>query len=68
MDVSSILFAVVCLGSILIIGDLAEDLGRKPSRWMWIAVAIGPLAIPLLYLVAGMSALTKMIRAARPAN
>jgi hypothetical protein len=68
MDLSSIVFAVVCLGSILIIGDLAEDLGRKPSRWMWIAVAIGPPAIPLLYLVAGMSAVGKAIRAARPAN
>jgi hypothetical protein len=66
MDVSSILFAVVCAGSILIIGDLADDLGRKPSRWMWIAAAIGPLAIPMLYLVAAMSVVGKMVSAPRP--
>jgi hypothetical protein len=66
MDVSSILFAVVCAGSILIIGDLADDLGRKPSRWMWIAAAIGPFAIPMLYLVAAISVVGKMVSAPRP--
>jgi bacteriorhodopsin len=66
MDVSSILLAVVCVGSILIIGGLADDLGRKPSRWMWIAVAIGPFAIPMLYLVAAISAVRKMVSAPRP--
>jgi len=43
----------------LITGKLAHELGRRQSRWIWIAAFIGPLAIPLLYLVAAFSTLRK---------
>jgi hypothetical protein len=68
MDVASILLVVICVASIPIIGDLAEGLGRKPSRWIWIAVLIGPFAIPLLGLAVGISAFGKMMKAPRPSN
>ena len=63
MDTWSILLFVIFVGPMFLIGDLANDLGRSPSRWIWIAAALGPLAIPLLYLVAATSALGKMIGA-----
>ena len=68
MDLASILLVVVCVGSILVIGELADDLGRSPSRWMWIAVAIGPFAIPMLYLVAAVSAVRKRVTAPKPSR
>jgi hypothetical protein len=48
-----------------IVGDLAQGLGRKQSRWIWTAAAIGPLAIPLLYLAVAISAIRKGIKAQR---
>ncbi|SDS88249.1 hypothetical protein [Bradyrhizobium canariense] len=66
MDASSILVFVMFVGSMFIVADLADELGRKRSRWIWIAAAIGPFAIPMLYLVAAISAFRKMINAARP--
>ncbi|MEA2862730.1 MAG: hypothetical protein QOC84_686 [Bradyrhizobium sp.] len=65
MDVSSLLVFVTFVGSMFIVGDLAQGLGRKQSRWVWIAAAIGPLAIPMLYLVVAISAFRKMISAQR---
>jgi len=65
MDIASVLFVVVCVGSILVIGELADELGRTPRRWMWVAVLIGPFAIPLLYLVAAVSALGKAVVSSR---
>ena len=62
MDVSSILVFVTFVGSMFIVGDLAQGLGRKQSRWVWIAA---PLAIPMLYLVVAISAFRKMISAQR---
>ena len=65
MDVSSILVFVTFVGSMFIVGDLARGLGRKQSRWIWIAAAIGPLAIPVLYLAVAISAIRKSINAQR---
>jgi hypothetical protein len=61
MDTSSVLVLVTFVGSMFIVGDLAHGLGRSQSRWVWIAAAIGPLAIPLLYLVAATSAVRKLM-------
>ena len=59
MDLTSLLVLATCVGSMLITGKLAHELGRRQSRWIWIAAFIGPLAIPLLYLVAAFSTLRK---------
>ncbi|TAI66001.1 hypothetical protein [Bradyrhizobium sp. Leo170] len=40
---------VVALVSMPVVGYLAYERGRSQRRWVWIAAAIGPLAIPLLY-------------------
>ena len=66
MDTTSLLVFVTFVGSMLIVGALAHDLGRSQSRWVWTAAVIGPLAIPMLYLVAATSAVRKMIGAPRP--
>jgi hypothetical protein len=42
-----------------IVGYLAYERGRRQPRWVWIAAVIGPLAIPLLYLVAATSTFRK---------
>jgi len=60
MDTSSVLVLLTFVGSMFIVG-LAHGLGRSQSRWVWIAAAIGPLAIPLLYLVAATSAVRKLM-------
>jgi hypothetical protein len=65
MDATSILVFVTFVGSMFIVGDLAQSLGRKQSRWIWTAAAIGPLAIPLLYLAVAISAIRKGIKAQR---
>lgn len=51
---------VTFLASMPIAGYLAHERGRSQRRWVWIAAVIGPLAIPMLYLVAATSALRKM--------
>ena len=66
MDVTSLLILATCVGSMLITAELAHELGRRQSRWIWIAAFIGPLAIPLLYLVAAFSTLRKTMSAPRP--
>ena len=45
-------FVVVMLGSIPLAGAMARERDRPSKRWLWIAVAVGPLA-PLLLLVVG---------------
>ena len=57
---------VTFLASMLLVGYLAYERGWSQSRWVWTAAAIGPLAIPLLYLVEAASALRKMLNAPRP--
>ena len=63
MDTSSFLFLVVCVGSMLLAGELALEFGRGQKRWIWVAAVIGPFAIPLLFLMAGASALRKKVSA-----
>ncbi len=60
-----ILFLPLAVASIVVVGDLAKDIGRSSLRWRWIAVFVGPLAIPLLYLVARLSAARRIIGAQR---
>jgi hypothetical protein len=43
---------VVVVASIVFAGELAVRRGRSRTAWCWIAaLALGPLAIPLLYLL-----------------
>jgi hypothetical protein len=49
----------------LLIGELAQEMGRSQSGWVWTAAAIGPLATPLLYILAATSALRKMMKGPR---
>jgi hypothetical protein len=62
---STILASVTFVASMFIVGYLAYERRRSRSRWVWIPAAIGPLAIPLLYLIAATSAFRKMINAPR---
>ena len=48
MDLLS--FAVF-IGSMVVVGDIAASQGRRVRPWVWTAAVIGPLAIPMLYLV-----------------
>jgi hypothetical protein len=66
MDTSSILLLVVAVCSMLLAGELALEFGRGQKRWIWIAAVIGPFAIPLLFLMAGASALRKRVSASAP--
>jgi hypothetical protein len=60
------LVVVIGIGSMLFAGMLAQDWGRSPSRWVWTAAFIGPLAIPLFYVVVAASAIGKRMSAPRP--
>ena len=44
------LLAVASFGSIYFAGRIAERRGRRFKIWAWIAVIIGPLALPLMFL------------------
>jgi hypothetical protein len=44
-----------------VVGYLAHERGFNRKRWLWIAAAIGPLAIPAIYLVDAFSYLRKSI-------
>ncbi len=49
-----ILFALLMVGSIYSIylaGRIAERRGRRFKIWAWIAAIIGPLALPLVFLL-----------------
>jgi hypothetical protein len=41
---------VVFIGSIYPAGRIAERRGRNFKTWAWIAVVVGPFALPLLFL------------------
>jgi hypothetical protein len=45
----AITFAVF-IASVYVAGRIAEHRGRRFKTWAWIAVVIGPLALPLVYL------------------
>jgi hypothetical protein len=57
------LFFVTVLASLFIVDYLARERGWNRSRWVLAAVLLGPLAIPLVYLVDGACAVRKMITA-----
>ena len=59
MDSTTLLVVVIGIGSMLLAGAIAQHHGRSPSRWVWIAAFMGPLAIPLFYAVVAMSAIGK---------
>ena len=61
-----LLFFVTVLASLFIVDYLACERGWNRSRWMLAAVVLGPLAIPLVYLVDAACAVRKMINAPRP--
>ena len=61
-----ILFFVVVLASLFIVDYLARERGWNRSRWTLAAVVLGPLAIPLVYLVDAAGAVRKMMNAPRP--
>jgi len=44
------LLTVASIGSMYLAGRIAELRGRRFTRWAWIAVFIGPLALPLIFL------------------
>jgi hypothetical protein len=66
MDKVSLAVFVVFVASMVIVGRLAREGGRKSLPWVSTASVIGPLAIVLLYLADAASALRKMINAPRP--
>jgi hypothetical protein len=47
MDIPLFLLMVV---SVYLAGRIAERRGRSFKNWAWIAAAIGPLALPLVFL------------------
>lgn len=47
-----LIFCVVSIGSIPLAGAMARERNRSPKTWLWVAVAVGPLA-PLVLLVLG---------------
>jgi hypothetical protein len=61
-----LLFLVTVIGSLFIVDYLVRERGWNRSRWAVAAVSIGPLAIPLVYLVDAACAVRKMINAPRP--
>jgi hypothetical protein len=61
-----ILFSVTILASLFIVDYLARERGWNRHRWRVAAATIGPLAIPLVYLVDAACAVRKLIDALRP--
>jgi hypothetical protein len=57
---------VTFLASAPVVGYLAYERGRSQWRWVYVAVIVGPLAIPMLYFVAAISTFRKMIGDRRP--
>ena len=45
-------FVIVSIGSIPLAGAMARERNRPSKTWLWIAVAVGPLA-PLALLILG---------------
>lgn len=49
----TIIWALLTIGflySVYLAGHIAERRGRSFRVWAWVAVIIGPLALPLVYL------------------
>jgi hypothetical protein len=60
-----VLFFVTVLASLFIVDYLARERGWNRSRWTLAVVVLGPLAIPLVYVVDAAYALRKMMTAPR---
>jgi hypothetical protein len=58
-----VLFFATVLGSLFIVDYLARERGWNRSRWAVASVTLGPLAIPLIYLVDAAYAVRKMMSA-----
>lgn len=56
-----LVLSVMVFASVLIVDYLARKRGWDRGRWGMTALALGPLAIPLVYLVDAASALRKMM-------
>ncbi len=50
MDMISGLLLIATVISMYLAGRIAERRGRSFKNWAWIAAAIGPLALPLVFL------------------
>jgi hypothetical protein len=50
--VSLLIFLIISLASIPLAGAMARERNRPSKTWLWIAVAVGPLA-PLALLLLG---------------
>jgi hypothetical protein len=61
-----VLVFVTILASLFIVDALARERGWNRHRWRVAAATIGPLAIPLVYLVDAAGAVRKMMNAPRP--
>ena len=62
-----LVYGVTIFASVLIVDYLARKRGWSRDRWDMAALCLGPLAIPLVYLVDAASALRKMmVNAPRP--
>jgi hypothetical protein len=57
-----VVFFVAVLASMFIVDYLARERGWNRSRWTLAAAVLGPLAIPLIYVVDAASAVRKMIK------
>jgi hypothetical protein len=55
MDAVTLIVLVVFFDSIYFAGRVAENRGRSFKVWAWIAVLIGPLAFPLIFLLPNLS-------------
>ena len=61
-----LLWVTASAAAMFIVGYLAHERGFNQRRWLLLAAIIGPLAIPMIYLVDAAFALRKMISAPRP--
>jgi hypothetical protein len=51
MDVATLIVLAVAFASIYPAGRVAESRGRNFKVWAWVAALIGPLALPLIFLL-----------------
>lgn len=57
-----LMFLAVLLASLLVVDYLAHERGWNRSRWAVASLSVGPLAIPLIYLVQAAYAVGRFIR------
>lgn len=58
-------FLAVCIGSLLVVDYLARERGWNRWRWAVASLLLGPLAIPLIYLVQAGCAVRKLLHSSR---